>query len=112
MNCHAHPPEADARHRAAEGERAADGAPIAWTRVHALPDFVYFNHSQHVIGNVACRECHGAVETMERVRQEAPLTMGWCIDCHRARARGPAFRRSPQHRLRTVPLLADRINNL
>jgi hypothetical protein len=59
------------------------------TRVHALPYFVYFNHSQHVIGNVACRECHGAVETMERVRQEAPLTMGWCIDCHRARAAAP-----------------------
>jgi cytochrome c7-like protein len=58
---------------------------IAWTKVHNLPDFVYFNHSQHVGANVACRNCHGAVETMDRIRQEAPLTMGWCLDCHRAR---------------------------
>ena len=56
---------------------------IAWTKVHSIPDFVYFNHSQHVLAKVECRACHGAVETMERVRQEAPLTMGWCIDCHR-----------------------------
>ena len=58
---------------------------IAWTKVHNLPDFVYFNHSQHVAADVACRSCHGAVETMERVRQDAPLTMGWCLDCHRTR---------------------------
>jgi hypothetical protein len=59
---------------------------IAWTRVHSLPDFVYFNHSQHLLAAVECRACHGAVESMTRVRQEAPLTMGWCIDCHRQRA--------------------------
>jgi Cytochrome c7 and related cytochrome c/Class III cytochrome C family len=57
---------------------------IAWVKVHNLPDFVYFSHSQHVTGGVACASCHGAVETMTRVRQEAPLTMGWCLDCHRA----------------------------
>ena len=59
--------------------------PIVWTKVHNLPDFVYFNHSQHVGANVACQSCHGPVETMARVRQEAPLTMGWCLDCHRTR---------------------------
>jgi len=59
--------------------------PIAWTKVHNLPDFVYFNHSQHVGAGVACESCHGAVRTMERIRQEAPLTMGWCLDCHRTR---------------------------
>jgi len=60
--------------------------PIGWIKVHNLPDFVYFNHSQHVVaGGVACQECHGPVETMVRVRQTAPLTMGWCLDCHRRR---------------------------
>jgi len=53
--------------------------------VHNLPDFVYFNHSQHVLSDVACQTCHGPVETMGRVRQHAPLTMGWCIQCHRSR---------------------------
>jgi hypothetical protein len=56
---------------------------IAWTKVHNLPDFVYFNHSQHVTGGVACASCHGPVETMVRIRQDAPLTMGWCLDCHK-----------------------------
>jgi hypothetical protein len=59
--------------------------PIAWVKVHNLPDFVYFNHSQHVISGVECQTCHGRVETMVRVKQEAPLTMGWCIQCHRSR---------------------------
>ena len=63
---------------------------IAWTAVHALPDFVYFNHSRHLLAGVACRSCHGPVESMTRVRQDAPLTMGWCIDCHRQRAGTPA----------------------
>jgi hypothetical protein len=59
--------------------------PIAWTKVHNLPDFVYFNHSQHVGAGVACESCHGAVRSMQRIRQDAPLTMGWCLDCHRTR---------------------------
>jgi hypothetical protein len=57
--------------------------PIRWVKIHSLPDFVYFNHSQHVLSGVACRQCHGAVEAMDRVEQVAPLTMGWCVDCHR-----------------------------
>jgi len=65
--------------------------PIAWTRIHRLPDFVYFNHSAHVSAGVACRQCHGAVETMDRVRQESDLSMGWCVNCHRmANATGMA----------------------
>ena len=67
-------------------ESVQQGRAIAWTKVHSLPDFVYFNHSQHVLGRVACQACHGPVESMERVRQEAPLSMGWCLDCHRRRA--------------------------
>jgi hypothetical protein len=57
--------------------------PVAWVRVHALPDFVRFDHSPHVIAGVACQACHGPVETMERVRLVAPLSMGWCVNCHR-----------------------------
>ena len=58
--------------------------PVKWTRIHNLPDHVYFNHSQHVtVAGVACQQCHGDVQTMEVVEQPAPLTMGWCINCHR-----------------------------
>ena len=71
-------------------EAVAQGRPIEWIKVHNLPDFVYFNHSQHVLSSVACQECHGPVETMVRVRQDKPLTMGWCLDCHRQRGVGPA----------------------
>jgi len=63
--------------------------PIVWTKVHNLPDFVYFNHSQHVVSGVACQRCHGAVEQMDRIEQAAPLTMGWCLGCHRAEAHVP-----------------------
>lgn len=58
--------------------------PIEWVRVHNLPDLAYFNHSQHVnVGGVECQTCHGPVQEMEVVRQFAPLTMGWCINCHK-----------------------------
>ena len=58
--------------------------PIQWVRIHNLPDHAYFNHSQHVTaGKVACQQCHGKVENMEVVKQYAPLSMGWCINCHR-----------------------------
>ena len=58
--------------------------PMEWTKVHDLPDFVRFSHKIHVSGaKLECQTCHGPVETMEKVRQVAPLQMGWCIDCHR-----------------------------
>jgi len=57
--------------------------PIEWIKVHNLPDLVYFNHSAHIVKDVACERCHGAVETMERVRQVEDLSMGWCVNCHR-----------------------------
>lgn len=58
--------------------------PIQWVRVHNLPDLAYFNHSQHVVvGNVECETCHGPIREMEVVKQHSPLTMGWCINCHR-----------------------------
>jgi len=58
--------------------------PIEWIKVHDLPDFVSFDHSRHVNGGVACQVCHGPVETMDRITQVSDLSMGWCIDCHRA----------------------------
>jgi len=61
--------------------------PIEWTRIHNLPDHVYFNHSQHVtVGKLECQTCHGKVEEMEVVEQASPLSMGWCINCHRQTA--------------------------
>ncbi len=58
--------------------------PVKWVRIHNLPDFVYFNHSQHVsVAGVECQTCHGPVEEMEIMRQHSSLTMGWCINCHR-----------------------------
>lgn len=58
--------------------------PIQWIRVHNLPDLAYFNHSQHVkVGKIICQTCHGPIQEMQEVRQYAPLTMKWCIQCHK-----------------------------
>jgi len=70
------------------------GQPVAWNRIHSLPDFVYFDHRPHVNAGVACQQCHGPVESMERVRQVSDLSMGWCVNCHRDTSRtGIAGRR-------------------
>jgi hypothetical protein len=61
--------------------------PIAWVKVHNLPAFACFDHRSHMRAGVECRRCHGAVETMERVRQVSDLSMGWCINCHRESGR-------------------------
>jgi hypothetical protein len=60
-----------------------NGAHLGWARVHDLPDFVYFDHSAHLNAGVGCTSCHGRVDRMDVVHQEKPLTMGWCLDCHR-----------------------------
>ncbi|HEX6630233.1 MAG TPA: cytochrome c3 family protein [Gemmatimonadaceae bacterium] len=57
--------------------------PIAWRRVNGVPDFVYFNHAAHVTRGVGCESCHGRVDRMAQVYQAEPLTMGWCLGCHR-----------------------------
>ncbi len=68
----------------------ATGMPVDWIRIHDLPDYAYFNHSAHVKRGVGCIECHGRVDQMEEVFQAEPLSMGWCLDCHRNPA--PALR--------------------
>ena len=60
-----------------------DDKPLHWTRVHDLPDFVYFNHSIHVKKGVGCATCHGRIDQMPLVYQKATLQMSWCLDCHR-----------------------------
>jgi len=59
--------------------------PIAWVQVNVLPRFVHFTHEAHVRAGVACQQCHGRVEDMDRVAPAHELTMGWCLDCHRSR---------------------------
>ncbi len=59
------------------------GESIAWQRVHDLPDYAYFDHSAHVTRGIGCASCHGPVDKMEKVWQHEPLSMGWCLDCHR-----------------------------
>ncbi len=61
-----------------------ENEPLAWTRVHDLPDFVYFDHSVHLYKGIGCASCHGRVDEMPLVWQEHTLHMGWCLDCHRA----------------------------
>lgn len=64
-------------------ESWANDKPIEWIRVHDLPDYAYFNHSAHINAGVGCASCHGNVAEMEKVIQVKPLSMGWCLDCHR-----------------------------
>ena len=65
-------------------ESLASGRPLAWRRVNRLPDYVYFDHHAHVNNGVPCAACHGATRRMPLTRQAAPMTMGWCLDCHRS----------------------------
>jgi len=60
-----------------------DNVPVKWTRIHDLPDFVYFNHSVHVAKGIGCVTCHGQVDSMQLMFQNASLQMEWCVDCHR-----------------------------
>jgi mono/diheme cytochrome c family protein len=98
MNCHgavraragAKEPSSDIARIVAAWETRSSTAPasLEWTRVHQLPDYVHFSHRAHVANNLQCQECHGPVQTMSRVRQAAPLSMGWCVSCHRTPPRG------------------------
>jgi hypothetical protein len=82
MNCHKQVRSASPRLLPVR-ESYASGLPIPWVKVHDLPDYTYFDHSAHVRAGVGCASCHGRVDTMEVVQQVQPLSMGWCLDCHR-----------------------------
>ncbi|MEX1311004.1 MAG: cytochrome c3 family protein [Candidatus Sulfomarinibacteraceae bacterium] len=82
MNCHSKV-RANSEKLIPVRESYATGMPVEWIRIHDLPDYVYFNHSAHVRRGVGCVSCHGRIDTMEVVYQAEPLSMGWCLECHR-----------------------------
>jgi len=82
MNCHKIVAR-DAETLAPVRESFASGRPLRWVRVHNLPDYAYFSHAAHVRAGVGCRSCHGSIHQMEVVTQIEPLSMSWCLDCHR-----------------------------
>ena len=82
MNCHK-TVNRDSELLAPIRESAETGRRMRWVRVHSLPDYTFFDHSVHVSAGVGCAVCHGPVHTMEVLRQFEPLSMGWCLDCHR-----------------------------
>lgn len=82
MNCHNQVLKDDPR-LALVRDSAATGKPIPWIQVHRLPEYAYFNHSVHINRGVSCVECHGRIDTMEEVYHAQPLSMTFCLDCHR-----------------------------
>lgn len=86
LNCHgAKLGNVAAQSKALTPLRAAEatGEPLEWARVHKVPDFAYFNHAIHVKRGVSCVNCHGRIDQMEVVREVEPLSMSWCLECHR-----------------------------
>jgi menaquinone reductase, multiheme cytochrome c subunit len=108
INCHSpeidgQPPQLaavkhDSPNLRAVHESWESGESVPWVRIHRLPDFVFFNHAAHVNRGVSCVECHGRIDTMEKVHQAKELSMAWCIECHN----------NPGPRLRPL----DQITNL
>jgi len=96
MNCHTQL-LADSAKLAPVVESDRTGEPIPWIRVHDVPDYVYFDHSAHVSRGVSCVSCHGRIDRMERVSQVEPLSMAWCLDCHR----------NPEEHLRPAELVTS-----
>lgn len=82
MNCHVRVKEKSPKLQPVR-DSYATAKPIEWVKVHRLPDYVYFNHRAHVTAGVSCVSCHGRVDQMTEVRQVQPLSMAWCLDCHR-----------------------------
>ncbi len=82
MNCHAQI-NTQSDKLAKIRESWETGEPVEWVRVHNLPDYAYFNHAIHVNMGVGCETCHGRIDRMEVVAQKEPLSMSWCLDCHR-----------------------------
>jgi hypothetical protein len=96
MNCHNQVLKDDPR-LALVRESAATGKPIPWVQIHKVPDFVYFNHSVHVTRGISCVECHGRIDQMDEVYHAKPLSMSFCLECHR----------DPAAKLRPVDKVTD-----
>lgn len=96
MNCHNQVLKDDPR-LALVRESAASGKPIQWIQIHRTPDYVYFNHSVHVTRGISCVECHGQINEMTEVQHAKPLSMTFCLDCHR----------NPAAKLRPVDKVTD-----
>jgi len=94
MNCHSQVLKDDPK-LALVRESAETGKPIPWVQVHHLPDYVYFNHSVHVNRGVSCVECHGQINKMTEVYHAKPLSMSFCLECHR----DPASRLRPADKI-------------
>jgi len=82
MNCHNQVLKDDPRLALVRDSFASD-KPVPWIQVHKVPDYVYFNHSVHVNRGVSCVKCHGEIHKMEEVQHAKPLSMTFCLDCHR-----------------------------
>ena len=82
MNCH-RLVKKDSPALAPIRDSAASGRPMRWIRVHKLPDYAYFTHNAHIAAGIGCVSCHGRIDEMDVVTQMKPLSMGWCLDCHR-----------------------------
>jgi hypothetical protein len=83
MNCHSQVKKDSDKLIPIREAFAENGESVRWTRVHNLPDYVYFNHQAHVNAAIGCESCHGRIDQMVQVFQAKPLTMGWCIECHK-----------------------------
>jgi hypothetical protein len=101
MNCHSQV-KTDSPLLAVVRHSYETGDPVPWVQIHMVPDYVYFNHSVHVTRGISCVECHGRVEKMDVVEQAKPLTMGFCLECHRA----------PENRLRDLTDPGQKVTNL
>lgn len=102
MNCHALI-KGDSAKLERIRESWKSGAAVEWVRVHKVPEYAYFDHSVHVTAGVGCSECHGRIDQMEVVRQEQPLSMGWCLECHR----DPAPRLRPRSEVTNMDWQSD-----
>jgi len=103
MNCHVRV-KGDSPLLQLVRESYATGQPIPWVKVHSLPDYVYFNHQAHVAAGVGCVSCHGRIDQMIVVKQVEPLSMAWCLDCHR----NPAPKLRPVEQVTNMAWQPDR----
>lgn len=103
MNCH-HQVKPNSPFMRQIKESYDSGRPIEWVKIHRLADYVYFNHSVHISAGVSCVHCHGRIDQMIEVRQAEPLSMAWCLDCHR----NPAAKIRPVEEVTNLAWQPDR----